>query len=94
MNRQQKRMQASEERREAKSKKDSRQKATSAAVERKRIGVRQFVREVIAEMRKVLWPTRKEVVNSTVIVIVTVVIVTGVVFALDWVFTKFVYNLY
>jgi preprotein translocase subunit SecE len=34
-----------------------------------------FVREVIAEFRKVTWPSRQELVNSTVVVIVVTVVV-------------------
>ena len=34
-----------------------------------------FLREVRLEMKKVTWPTRKEITGSTVVVIVTVIIV-------------------
>jgi preprotein translocase subunit SecE len=36
--------------------------------------VREFVREVLAEFRKVTWPSRQEIANSTVIVIVVTVV--------------------
>lgn len=36
----------------------------------------QFLQEVRTELKKVHWPTRKEVVGSTVVVIVSVVIVS------------------
>jgi preprotein translocase subunit SecE len=35
--------------------------------------VRQFWREVVQEMKKVSWPTRTEVVNTTIITIVVVI---------------------
>jgi preprotein translocase subunit SecE len=35
---------------------------------------REFVREVLAEFRKVSWPSRQELVNSTVVVIVVTVV--------------------
>jgi preprotein translocase subunit SecE len=35
-------------------------------------GVRQFVREVSLEMKKVSWPTRVEVVNTTIIVLIVI----------------------
>jgi preprotein translocase subunit SecE len=44
----------------------------------------QFVREVRGELRKVAWPTRSEVVNYSIIVFVTVVILTSVIAALDY----------
>jgi preprotein translocase subunit SecE len=33
---------------------------------------RQFFRDVMLEMKKVSWPTRSEVINTTIIVVVTV----------------------
>jgi preprotein translocase subunit SecE len=36
--------------------------------------VREFVQEVLAEFRKVTWPSRQELVNSTVVVIVVTVV--------------------
>jgi len=36
--------------------------------------VREFTQEVLAEFRRVTWPTRQELVNSTVVVIVVTVI--------------------
>jgi preprotein translocase subunit SecE len=37
--------------------------------------VREFTREVLAEFRKVTWPTRQELLNSTTVVIVVTVVV-------------------
>lgn len=36
---------------------------------------RQFLTEVVSELRKVHWPTRQETVASTIVVIVVVLIV-------------------
>jgi preprotein translocase subunit SecE len=36
--------------------------------------IQEFVREVLAEFRKVTWPTRSELLNSTVVVIVVTVV--------------------
>ena len=47
-----------------------------------------FVREVIAELRKVIWPTRKELLTYTAVVIVFVAAITAVVVGLDYVFAK------
>jgi preprotein translocase subunit SecE len=35
-----------------------------------------FVREVMAELKKVSWPSRQETVESTSVVLMTVVLVT------------------
>jgi preprotein translocase subunit SecE len=36
--------------------------------------IREFVQEVLAEFRKVTWPSREELINSTSIVIVVTVV--------------------
>jgi preprotein translocase subunit SecE len=36
--------------------------------------VREFVQEALVEFRKVTWPSRQELVNSTVVVIVVTVV--------------------
>ena len=36
--------------------------------------VREFVQEVLAEFRKVTWPSRQELVNSTVVVVAVTVV--------------------
>jgi preprotein translocase subunit SecE len=36
--------------------------------------VREFTQEVLAEFRKVTWPSRQELVNSTVVVVVVTVV--------------------
>ena len=38
-------------------------------------------------MRKVTWPTRNEVTNSTIVVVIISAIVAVIIFALDTVFT-------
>jgi len=60
---------------------------------RKRAGVRQFLREVRLELKKVDWPTRKELITYTVVVLVTITVLTSFVFAIDWVFAKLIFNL-
>ncbi len=47
-----------------------------------------FVRQVVAELRKVIWPTRKELVTYTSVVLVFVVIMVSVVSLFDFAFTK------
>ena len=47
-----------------------------------------FVREIVAELRKVIYPTRNELVTYTVVVVVFLTIITSIVFALDWGFAK------
>src|SRR5207248_10606883 len=50
-----------------------------------------FLREVVAELRKVIWPTRKQQVTYTVVVLVFVAFVVALVFGLDTLFAKGVF---
>ena len=45
-----------------------------------------FIRQVIAELRKVVTPTRKELVSFTVVVLVFVIIMMALVWGLDQIF--------
>ncbi|MGH8892447.1 MAG: preprotein translocase subunit SecE [Actinomycetes bacterium] len=47
-----------------------------------------FYRQVVAELRKVIWPTRKELVTYTSVVIVFVMVVIAYVSVLDFGFAK------
>lgn len=49
-----------------------------------------FYREVVAELRKVIWPTRKELVTYTSVVVVFVTMIVTVVGLLDIGFAKLV----
>jgi preprotein translocase subunit SecE len=49
-----------------------------------------FIRESVSEMRKVLWPSRSELVTYSIVVIVFVVIMTALVAGLDIGFAKIV----
>ena len=51
-----------------------------------RVGVRQYLREVRDEMRKVAWPKRPEVQRYSIIVIITVIVYTAFVGGFDWLF--------
>ena len=47
-----------------------------------------FFRQVVAELRKVIWPTRKELIAYTTIVVVFVSIMAAIVAGFDFVFTR------
>jgi preprotein translocase subunit SecE len=53
-------------------------------------GIGRFIRECVSEMRKVLWPTRKELVTYTTVVLVFVVVMVALVAGLDAGFAKLV----
>ena len=49
-----------------------------------------FVSQILDELRKVVRPTREELVNYTVVVIIFVAAIMGIVAAIDFGFTKLV----
>ena len=53
-----------------------------------------YVRESVSEMRKVLWPSRTELVTYSIVTIVFVVIMVAIVAGLDFGFTKLVLSLF
>ena len=71
---------------------DRKQPAPSHASER--TSPTQFFMEVRGELRKVAWPTKNEVINSTIIVLIAVVVMTSLIFGADYVFAKGVLFLY
>jgi preprotein translocase subunit SecE len=54
----------------------------------------QFVSEVRDELRKVVWPTRKELTTYTTVALVFILIMVGIVTGLDVAFTKLVFALF
>lgn len=56
--------------------------------------LRRFLREVVAELRKVHWPTRRQIVVYTFVVLVFVSFMVALVAGLDWVFAKAVFALF
>ena len=63
-------------------------------VKKEKIGPRQYLAEVRAELKKVAWPTRREVVNSTIVVLIAVVFMTSLIFGYDYASSKFVLFLF
>ena len=59
-----------------------------------RTSVSQFFREVRAELRKVAWPSRDEVVNYSIVVIIVVTVLTLIMAGLDLVFGEGILRLF
>ena len=53
---------------------------------KERTSPRQFLREVRSELRKVAWPSRRELISYSVVVLVAVVIMTLYITGLDQLF--------
>jgi preprotein translocase subunit SecE len=52
--------------------------------------IREFCAEVAAELKKSSWPTRKELVDSTIVVMITIGIMGVFVAMADFIFLKIV----
>ena len=59
-----------------------------ATAQKKKSGNRitRYFREVKSEMKKVVWPSRKQVVNNTIVVIAAVLVIGIIIWVLDAVF--------
>ncbi|HKM32107.1 MAG TPA: preprotein translocase subunit SecE [Oscillospiraceae bacterium] len=59
------------------------EKQSNVAVAKKKLSPIRFFRESKAEFKKVVWPSRKQVINNTIVVIVTMIIVGLFIWGLD-----------
>ena len=50
--------------------------------------IMQYIRETRAELRKVVWPTRQEALNLTIIVVVTILVMSVFFGAVDYLLTQ------
>jgi preprotein translocase subunit SecE len=68
--------------------------APRPAAKEERTGPIQFLREVRSELRKVAWPTRPEVINYSIVVLFTVVVLTAYIATLDFAFGEAILRLF
>jgi preprotein translocase subunit SecE len=61
---------------------------------RERTSAKEFMREVRGELKKVAWPSKAEVVTSTIVVLMAVIFMTSLIFGLDYAFSKGVLSLF
>lgn len=66
--------------------------SSSSNVKEKNAGIGKFFRSVKSEIKKVTWPTKSDVWNYTLVVLVMCFISAAVIGALDVIF-KFFFNL-
>ncbi len=72
---------------------DSRSVSTSSRQD-KRTSPATFYRQVVAELRKVVWPTQEQLITYFIVVLVFVVVVMGIVSLLDLGFGKLVFAVF
>ena len=57
--------------------------------------IKKYFREVKSEMKKIVWPTKAQVINNTFVVIVVSIIAAICIFGLDTIFgfiVRFIYG--
>jgi preprotein translocase subunit SecE len=64
--------------------------AARSAAGKEKGGLGKFLKDVRIELRKVTWPTRKDLFQSTIVVIVAVAIAGAYTGALDFIFSRIV----
>ena len=68
-----------------------RHSGSGAAAKRNRTTIALFIRQVAAELRKVIWPTRNELVTYTAAALTFIVVMSAIVLTLDYGFTKLMF---
>ena len=89
-NRQTKRMMA----KQGSDKPQAPQRKTAPSQSRERVSPVHFLSEVRGELRKVAWPTRQEVINSTIVVLIAIIVMASLIFGFDYASAKAVLFLY
>ena len=90
MNRQTKRMMA----KQGSDKPRAPERKSAPQQSRERTSPGTFLSEVRGELRKVAWPTRQEVINSTIVVLICIVVMGALIFGFDYLSAKAVLFLY
>ena len=68
----------------------ARQQAARKSAPKERRGLTKFLRDVRVEMGKVSWPTRRDLIQSTLVVLVAVFIAAAFTGIVDFAFQRFV----
>ncbi|GAC67932.1 preprotein translocase subunit SecE [Gordonia soli] len=68
--------------------KDRKKKAPAQETRNPFVRIWVFLQQVVAELKKVIWPTRREMITYTIVVLVFVIIMTAFISGLDLAFAK------
>ena len=64
--------------------------ATSNSAVQQRGGSGKFFRGVKAELKKVVWPTRKELINYTIVVFLVTIFIALLIYVFDAIFAQLI----
>ena len=56
--------------------------------------IKQYSGEVSKEMKKVSWPTKQQLKESTIVVIVTCLLISAFVWVIDFLMTSFIQTIF
>ena len=73
---------------------ESRQVRSTSASGGRRTSPATFYRQVVAELRKVVWPTQQQLITYFLVVLVFVVVIMAIVSLLDLGFGKLVFKVF
>ena len=73
---------------------ESRQVRSTSSSGDRRTSPATFYRQVVAELRKVVWPTQQQLITYFLVVLVFVVVIMAIVSLLDLGFGKLVFKLF
>lgn len=62
--------------------------ADANIAKKKKKGLKGFFTEIKAELKKVTWPTKSQLVNNTLVILVFIAVVTVILALLDTAFAK------
>ena len=51
--------------------------------------ITRFFRETVGELRKVTWPTRREAINLTIVVLIVIALMSAFLGVLDFIYSQF-----
>lgn len=64
--------------------------AKSNSAVQQRGGFGKFFRDVKAELKKVVWPTRKELINYTIVVFLVTIFIALLIYVFDAIFAQLI----
>lgn len=64
--------------------------ADANVAKKKKKGLKNFFSEIKSELKKVTWPTKSQLINNTLIILIFIAIVTAILAILDVAFFKLV----
>ncbi len=72
----------------------SESRSVTSSSQRKRTSPATFYRQIVAELRKVVWPTQEQLITYFIVVMVFVAVIMAIVSLLDLGFGKLVFAVF